>query len=280
MYRGQRWPVTADGTADAPVRVPDGASDAPVLDPGAVRWSVAYGSNASVDRLVDKELDESGALLLPARALGWRTAWEGRRVRLGYLPLTLVPATRRLADTWVLGIHRDDTDRLDASEARGHGHLLGHVGPVAVAGRWLLADALAYGPGPSTTVLAVDGRPVGDDALDQQAAAGSSARSCDRGARTRPGSSTASRTGSRASRTCSVGLPRRSRTTAGPRCTSGTRSRARRRAPRSATVAGAHPRGDRPGSSVRDGRPHPVHEVGHGGRDAAPDPARGLASIG
>lgn len=131
---------------------------APVLEPGRARWSVAYGANACPDRLVDKGLDARGALLLPAVLEGWEPVFEGRRTAYGAVPLTLVPAPGRRLSTWVLGVHEDDTDRLDRSEGRralevqAPGYRLGHVGDVAVADRFVVPDALAYVPGPATRV--------------------------------------------------------------------------------------------------------------------------------
>lgn len=155
VFQGEAWPlgIGADG-----FQAPGPAAGAAVLA-GPVRWSVAYGANANVDRLVDKALDSNGAILLPARMRGWTTAWESRRVRsTGAVPLTLVPSDERVVDTWVVGLLPSDTATLDTSEGRGSTYVLGRVGPVAVAGRWCLADALAYGPGPATRTLTDRGR--------------------------------------------------------------------------------------------------------------------------
>ncbi len=149
LHQGQLWPLDVTGPA---LLAPDPVAGAPVLQ-GPVRWSVAYGSNASPDRLRDKGLDVNGALLLPARLRGWRTVWEARRAATGAVPLTLVPAPGSILDTWVLGIHPADTGPLDATEGRGTRYRLGRVGPVAVAARWWLADAVAYGPGSATRCL-------------------------------------------------------------------------------------------------------------------------------
>lgn len=149
---------------------------APVCEPGAARWVVAYGSNASPGRLLDKGLDDRGALLLPATLHGWVAAFEDRRTRYGSVPLTLVPRTGARIETWVLGVHVDDVPVLDRSEGRmvsdavaatwgddlrhapPGAYRLGHVGEVTVAGRWRLPDALAYLPGPRTRVqIAEDG---------------------------------------------------------------------------------------------------------------------------
>jgi gamma-glutamylcyclotransferase (GGCT)/AIG2-like uncharacterized protein YtfP len=151
VHRGRVLPLDlSQGRIEAPAGA---AAAVPVLRE-EVRWSVAYGSNACPDRLVDKELDGDGALLLPARMQGWATAWEGRRAPgTGTVPLTLVPAPGTDHRTWVLGIPAGATAVLDASEGRGRSYLLGRVGAVAVADRWLLDDALAYGPGPDTRCL-------------------------------------------------------------------------------------------------------------------------------
>lgn len=135
--------------------------DPPVLS-DEPRYVLAFGSNASPDRLVDKGLDHRGALLLPADVWGWTTAWEARRsTSTGAVPLTLLPAPGERLTTWVLGVHPDDLDRLDASEFRGRNYELGSVGDVAVAARWHLRRALAFGPGPATRVLTDDdGRPL------------------------------------------------------------------------------------------------------------------------
>lgn len=149
--------------------------DAPVLAPGAVRWVVAYGSNACPDRLVDKGLDRCGAVLLPARLRGWVAAFEARPTAYGAVPLTLVPAPEAEMVTWVLGVHVGDTAAVDASEGRvaegvaedGGGpadarhapagaYRLAHVGPVVVADRLQLADAVAFVPGPHTQVQVDD----------------------------------------------------------------------------------------------------------------------------
>jgi hypothetical protein len=147
--------------------------DAEVLDLDQVRWVVAYGSNASPGRLLDKGLDERGALLLPAVLAGWVPAFEDRATRYGAVPLTLVPAPETRTATWVLGVHVDDLPTLDRTEGRyaadvvavddgssapPGAYRLGHVGEVVVDGRWRLPDALAYLPGPRTRVqLAPDG---------------------------------------------------------------------------------------------------------------------------
>lgn len=154
VYQGREWPVRVDGPTDAPVTAPDAAQGADVLGVGQVRWSVAYGSNASPDRLMDKLLDLRGALLLPARLHGWQLAWEARRTTsTGAVPLTLVAAPRATLDLWVLGVHHDELESLDRSEGRDRNYALGRVGHAAVAGRFLLPEALAYGPTDLTRVL-------------------------------------------------------------------------------------------------------------------------------
>jgi hypothetical protein len=158
--------------------------DAPVLEPEALRWVVAYGSNASPPRLVSKGLDRRGAVLLPAHLDGWVPAFEHRRTGYGAVPLTLVPAAGTTTATWLLGVHVDDTDVLDRSEGRPPhevatsaraeprrvgaepddlhlaptgAYRLGRVGTVHVAGRWQLEDAVAYLPGPDTEVQVDEG---------------------------------------------------------------------------------------------------------------------------
>lgn len=164
--------------------------DADVLDLAAVRWVVAYGSNASPGRLVDKRLDDRGALLLPAEVTGWVPAFEARPTRYGAIPLTFVPEADTRIATWVLGVHQDDLAALDRSEGRltsdtvgatwgdelrhavPGAYRLGHIGEVVVADRWRLPDALAYLPGPTTRVqVAPDGGWRTWPAWDQAAAA-------------------------------------------------------------------------------------------------------------
>lgn len=168
VYDGRIWPLRASGTSLDPFEPVVGTPAAAVLEADAVRWSLAYGANADPDRLVDKGLDRRGAVVLPASARGRERAWEGRRtVSTGAVPLTLVAAPGLRLDVWLLGIHADDTDVLDASEGRGANYLLGRVGPVAVADRFLLADALAYGPAAGTEVVTIGGRPARYPELDQ-----------------------------------------------------------------------------------------------------------------
>lgn len=135
--------------------------------PEPLHYSVAYGSNACVERLVDKGLDEPGAVLLPARMRGWATAFVARRTDYGSVPLTLVPGgADAVTDTWVLGLPGQALATLDRTEHRqaaaatppaapstGEGYVLGRIGPVAVADRYLLRDALAYRPAPGTRLL-------------------------------------------------------------------------------------------------------------------------------
>jgi hypothetical protein len=151
----------------APVAGPRADADAEVTDLDAVRWVVAYGSNASPSRLVDKGLDARGAWLLPATLEGWVATFEDRPTRYGSIPLTLVPDDGARLETWVLGVHVADLATLDRTEGRypadvvavddGHSappgvYRLGHVGEVEVADRWRLPDALAYLPGARTRV--------------------------------------------------------------------------------------------------------------------------------
>lgn len=191
VHRGTCHRVVVDGDRDQPVRAP---VHAPVLEPGRTRWSLAYGGNACPDRLIDKGLDGSGALLLPAVLSGWQPVFESRATRYGSVPLTLVPAPGQTLGAWVLGVHEDDVPALDRSEGRyldpddpprvraapgSHdavtapvgAYVLGRVGPAAVADRFLLPDTLAYLPGPATTLAAdADGAPLAWPACDQAAA--------------------------------------------------------------------------------------------------------------
>jgi hypothetical protein len=156
------------------------------------RFSVAYGSNASPARLVQKGLDRAGALLLPAVIRDHVAGFEQRRTGYGSVPLTLLPEPGATTATWVLGIPASATELLDRTEGRVVGpapstpgterpggrfappgtYQLGHVGPVTVAERWQLTDGLAYLPGPSTRVqLGTDGRWRRWPDVDQGAAA-------------------------------------------------------------------------------------------------------------
>ena len=169
VHEGAVVPLRVDGTRSTPWSA--APPDVPVLERGAVRWSLAYGSNADPERLIDKGLDRRGAVLLPASVVGLRRAWEARRTSsTGAVPLTLVAAPGERLDTWVLGVHSDDCDALDRTEGRGGNYLLGRVGPVAVADRFLLPDALAYGPSSTTALITVEARPAAYPDLDQQAA--------------------------------------------------------------------------------------------------------------
>lgn len=162
---GSTAPVLRTGRRAGPI--------APVLRlPGEVRFSVAYGSNASPGRLHDKGLDIDGAVLLPARMRGYVPAFEARRTGYGAVPLTLVPESGAVTDTWVLGLPPAATPLLDRTEGRvaehtpqrvlveeGDGRFappgtyqLGRVGEVVVAGRWRLAEILAYLPGRATRI--------------------------------------------------------------------------------------------------------------------------------
>jgi gamma-glutamylcyclotransferase (GGCT)/AIG2-like uncharacterized protein YtfP len=157
VYQGREWPVRVDGATSRPVTAPDAAQGADVLATDDVRWIVAYGANASPDRLIDKVLDLRGALLLPARLYQWRLVWEARHsASTGAVPLTLASSPGSVLDTWVLGVHPVDVDTVDRSEGRGGNYDIGRVGHVAVAGRFLLAEALAYGPTDLTRVLLDD----------------------------------------------------------------------------------------------------------------------------
>jgi gamma-glutamylcyclotransferase (GGCT)/AIG2-like uncharacterized protein YtfP len=191
VHHGRVRRVAVDGPAETPIRPiadPDTAAEVGhgrvADDPSVlaalheVRWSVAYGSNASPGRLVSKHLTVEGALLLPARLCGWVPAFEGRRTGYGAVPLTLVPRAGAVTDTWVLGVPPGATDLLDLTEGRtetleeeavgggtpaGAGtdgvhaappgsYRLGGVGEVAVADRFRLVTGFAYLPGPDTSV--------------------------------------------------------------------------------------------------------------------------------
>ena len=165
----------------------------PVLSqPDEVRFSVAYGSNASPRRLHDKGLDVDGAVLLPARLRGYVPAFEARRTGYGAVPLTLAPEPGAVTDAWVLGLPPAATDLLDRTEGRVPGHTpervlvgesdgrfappgtyqLGRIGEVVVAGRWRLAEGLAYLPGRATRIQCdADGRWRTWPEVDQTAAA-------------------------------------------------------------------------------------------------------------
>jgi hypothetical protein len=171
-------------------RFPDRLAPPDELPPGvsgstsAWRFSVAYGANANPARLIAKGLDVAGAVLLPAEVMGWLPAFEQRLTAYGSVPLTLVPADGARIETFVLGLPPGSTPVLDRSEGRVDGgvravaadtgpsdpadghvappgtYVLGAIGEVVVAGRFLLRDALAYLPGRTTRVqLDADGAP-------------------------------------------------------------------------------------------------------------------------
>lgn len=195
VHDGATHPLRVDGPSHAPVRLvaptPAATSSPAMSAPGELRWSVAYGSNASPGRLVAKSLDRDGAVLLPARIAGFVPAFEHRRTVYGAVPLTLVPAAGAVHDTWVLGLPARATDLLDLTEGRVRGaapttvgavtgdgrfappgtYRLARVGEVAVADRFVLPAALAYLPGPATRVQVTgDGRWRTWPAWDQAAA--------------------------------------------------------------------------------------------------------------
>ncbi|MDX1657718.1 MAG: gamma-glutamylcyclotransferase family protein [Nitriliruptorales bacterium] len=170
VFRGRSWPLGLGRHRDEPVVGPDAVAGAQVLT-GPWRWSLAYGSNASPDRLIDKGLDTAGAILIPAAVLGWQRAWEARRTTsTGAVPLTLQPAPGARLDVPVLGLLPDDAEILDASEGRGPNYTLGRIGPVAVGARFHLEDALAYGPTGDTRVLLEHGRIASYPAVAQSRA--------------------------------------------------------------------------------------------------------------
>jgi hypothetical protein len=166
------------------VAPPDRASGAGTGPADAWRWIVAYGSNASPPRLLDKRLDRDGAVLLPAELRDHVPAFEARRTGYGAVPLTLVPSPGMVTATWVLGLRATTTSLLDRTEGRLRGDLevpadqprddrgssvhdgvhvappgtyrLARVGTVEVAGAFVLEGALAYVPGPTTRVQVVD----------------------------------------------------------------------------------------------------------------------------
>lgn len=171
-YPGWRpdGPVAILGSRVVPIEEDDVA----LLD-GDWRWSVAFGSNACPDRLIDKEVAQYGAMLLPARVTGWRVAWEARRSPMtGAVPVTLVPVEGHELDTWVLGIHPDGVEAMDYSEGRAVGRYhLAEVGPARVGESWLLDPAVAYTAGPKAVLLTSpddDKTPLWLDEADQAAA--------------------------------------------------------------------------------------------------------------
>ena len=146
--------------------------------PSPLSHSVAYGANACPERLIDKTLDDPGAVLLPARMRGWAPVFQARSTHYGSVPLTLIPEEEgRIRDTWVLGVHETCLETLDRTEGRlwrpdpldpqrtvatavSGGYVLGRIGPVAVAERYVLADALAYLPAPGNRLLCGDAGPL------------------------------------------------------------------------------------------------------------------------
>ena len=161
---------------------------AAVAVPSPLLHSVAYGSNACPERLVDKTLDDPGAVLLPGRMRGWVPAFQARVTPYGSVPLTLIPEDGGLVrDTWVLGVHETSLETLDRTEGRRQrpdphdpqrtiatavsgGYVLGRIGPVAVAERYLLPDALAYLPAPGNRLLCDDAGPLTWPEHDQASA--------------------------------------------------------------------------------------------------------------
>jgi gamma-glutamylcyclotransferase (GGCT)/AIG2-like uncharacterized protein YtfP len=158
--------------------------------PAPLSYSVAYGSNACPQRLVDKALDDPGAVLLPARMRGWVPAFQARVTHYGSVPLTLIPDDDgRVRDTWVLGVGETSLETLDRTEGRlrrpdpldpqrtvatavSGGYVLGRIGPVAVAERYLLTDALAYLPTTGNRLLCGDDGPLTWPVHDQASARG------------------------------------------------------------------------------------------------------------
>ena len=178
------WPYTGRAAADVP---------RPLFH------SVAYGSNACPQRLVDKTLDDPGAVLLPARMRGWVPAFQARATHYGSVPLTLIPDDDRVRDTWVLGVGEPSLETLDRTEGRlrrpdpldpqrtvatavAGGYVLGRIGPVAVAERYLLPDALAYLPAPGNRLLCGEAGPLTWPEHDQASAR----RALDAGGETLP----------------------------------------------------------------------------------------------
>ena len=197
---GACWALALTADPARPWLPPGSAPPSPAGDaPSSLRWSLAYGANASPARLVAKGLDRRGAVLLPARITGWAPAFEHRMTSYGAVPVTLVPLPGAMTATWVLGVSAQDTAVLDASEGRAPGdsgvpadaevarlpgprpadghapprgtYRLGRIGEVVVAGRFRLLDALAYLPGPSTRIqVDAAGTPRCWPAHDQAAA--------------------------------------------------------------------------------------------------------------
>lgn len=141
-------------------RVGPSALGTTTVVPERLHWSLAYGSNASPDRLVDKGVDREGAVLLPATLTGWAAAWEARRAPVtGAVPLTLVPRVGATLEAWLLGVGPEAAVALDRSEGRGHRYVMGAVGPVDVAGLVTVDRVGVYGPGVGTRLL-LDGDEV------------------------------------------------------------------------------------------------------------------------
>ena len=197
---GAGWGLALTDDPQRPWLPPRSAPPCTARDaPADLRWSLAYGANASPARLVAKGLDRRGAVLLPARITGWAPAFEQRLTSYGAVPVTLVPLPGEVTSTWVLGVTDQDTAVLDASEGRAPGdggvdgdpavatvpgprpadghtpprgsYQLGQVGEVVVAGRFRLPDALAYLPGPDTRIqVDAAGRPRCWPAVAQRSA--------------------------------------------------------------------------------------------------------------
>lgn len=189
----QVLPLRLDGPPDAPLRADPVATarPIPVLEPGVARFGVAYGSNASPTRLMDKDLTARGSILLPAVVHGWVAAFEARRTGYGAVPLTFVRSPGAVTSTWVLGLTPEDLPLLDRTEGRvaagtpeqvdredGDGRFappgtyqLGRIGDVHVADRFLVRGAMAYLPGPATHVQRIAGDWRTYPASDQAAAA-------------------------------------------------------------------------------------------------------------
>ncbi len=190
VHRGAVHALALRHDATCPDRLapPDGFPPALSGPASAWRWSVAYGANASPSRLIAKGLDVDGAVLLPAEVTGWVPAFEQRLTAYGSVPLTLVPVEGARIETYVLGLPSGSTGVLDRSEGRVDGggpavrpgtgphpgssrpadghvappgtYVLGAIGEVVVAGRWVLPDALAYLPGGATRIqIDADGAP-------------------------------------------------------------------------------------------------------------------------
>lgn len=158
-YPGPRAPgpsLVVDGAVHPIDLAPSAGSvlETTVAVPTSLRWSLAYGSNASPERLVDKGVDREGAVLLPAVAEGWAAAWEARLAPVtGSVPLTIVPRIGARLEAWLLGVGPEAAVALDRSEGRGHRYVMGRIGPVEVAGLVTADQVGVYGPGVGTRVL-------------------------------------------------------------------------------------------------------------------------------